>query len=240
MSSIVSPKKYLPYFLGVLVLSCGVYLNSLHNDFNLDDNAIIKENPLIRTLSNLPKIFVSNYWANTPYEKGVLLYRPLVIATFAVDYALWGNNPFGFHLANLLINVANAALVLLLLAMLFGNQLRPLQLALAALLFVFHPIHTEAVNMVVGRTELLATMFGLLTFIFYLRCWQKTAFLTFFLALLSKEIAVTIPIMIFLYERLFSANRSSENVTFEPRPPHRSTRKIERNQHLTLLRSFRR
>ncbi len=61
--------------------------------------------------------------------------------------------------------------------------------------------------MVVGRTELMATMFGLLTFVLWVRCWRKAAFLCFFLALLSKEIAITIPLMIFIYEYLFGVRR---------------------------------
>src|SRR5439155_1799593 len=158
-------KKQWPLVVALFVLTCAVYANSLWNDFNLDDDTIIRDNSLIRSLSNLPRIFVSNYWANTPYEKGVLLYRPLAMATFALDYALWGNNPFGFHLANASLNALNAALVLAVLLALFGDRVSPLYLALASLLFAFHPIHIEAVNMVVGRTELLAAFFGLLTFI---------------------------------------------------------------------------
>src|SRR6266478_3407778 len=137
----------------VFVLALGVYLNSLRNDFNFDDISIIKNNSLIQHLSNLPKIFASNYWANTPYEKGVLLYRPLVMASFALDYAIWGNNPLGFHLTNIVINALNAVLLMVLLRLFFGERAGPLCLALSTLVFAFHPVHTEAINMVVGRTE---------------------------------------------------------------------------------------
>src|SRR6266568_1689493 len=209
-------KKQWPLVVALFVLTCAVYANSLWNDFNLDDDTIIRNNSLIRSLSNLPKIFVSNYWANTPYEKGVLLYRPLAVASFAVDYALWGNHPLGFHLTNLLINGANAALLLVLLARLFGampGRTGPLALAFCALLYAFHPVHTEAVNMVVGRTELLAAMFGLLTFICHLNDWKTGAVVCFSLALLSKEIAITIPAMIFAYEWFFGRNLSRTGKT---------------------------
>ena len=202
-------KKQWPLVVALFVLTCAVYANSLWNDFNLDDDTIIRNNSLIRSLSNLPKIFVSNYWANTPYEKGVLLYRPLAVASFAVDYALWGNQPFGFHLTNLLINGTNAVLLLVLLARMFGampGRTGPLVLAVCTLLYAFHPVHTEAVNMVVGRTELLAAMFGLLTFICHLNNWKTGAVVCFSLALLSKEIAITIPAMIFAYEWFFGRN----------------------------------
>src|SRR6266568_7394695 len=209
-------KKQWPLVVALFVLTCAVYANSLWNDFNLDDDTIIRNNSLIRSLSNLPKIFVSNYWANTPYEKGVLLYRPLAVASFAVDYALWGNQPFGFHLTNLLINGTNAVLLLVLLARMFGampGRTGPLALAFCALLYAFHPVHTEAVNMVVGRTELLAAMFGLLTFICHLNDWKAGAVLCFSLALLSKEIAITIPAMIFTYEWFFGRNLSRPGKT---------------------------
>ena len=204
-------KKQWPLVVALFVLTCAVYANSLWNDFNLDDDTIIRNNSLIRSLSNLPRIFVSNYWANTPYEKGVLLYRPLAVASFAVDYALWGNQPFGFHLTNLLINGTNAVLLLVLLARMFGampGRTGPLVLAVCTLLYAFHPVHTEAVNMVVGRTELLAAMFGLLTFICHLNNWKTGAVVCFSLALLSKEIAITIPAMIFAYEWFFGRNLS--------------------------------
>ena len=80
-------RTHRPFVLAIFVLAFLVYANSIRNDFNFDDTTIIKNNSLVR-LSNLPKIFVSNYWANTPYEKGVLLYRPLPVATFALDRAL--------------------------------------------------------------------------------------------------------------------------------------------------------
>ncbi len=234
-------KKHLPYLIAVALITGAVYANCLRNDFNLDDTAIIRDNSLIRNLGNLPKIFVSNYWANTPYASGVLLYRPLVVATFAVDYAVAGNNPAWFHLVNLMLNAANAGLVFVLLAMLSGGQggaaqstgfsggllsstsvrttankpalssregegdtrqVSPLLVAVATLLFALHPVHTEAVDMVVGRTELLAALFGLLTFIFHLRGQWVAAPVCFLLALLCKEIAVTIPVMIFIYEWL--------------------------------------
>jgi TPR repeat protein len=194
-------RKHLPFVIALFVLGFLVYSNSIRNDFNFDDVTIIKNNSLVR-LSNLPKILVSNYWANTPYEKGVLLYRPLPVATFALDRAVWGDNPAGFHLINALINAVNAALVLVLLAGLFHDRLSLLALSLCALLFAFHPVHTEAINMVVGRTELLAALFSLLTFICYQHDRRLAAFGFFFLALLSKEMAVTIPAVIFLYEYL--------------------------------------
>jgi len=194
-------RKHLSGAAAVFVLAVLVYANAIRNDFNFDDTTLIQNNSLVR-LANLPKILVSNYWANTPFAQGVLLYRPLPVASFALDRAVWGDNPAGFHLTNVLINAADAVLVFVLLASLFGDRLSPLPLSLCALLFALHPVHTEAINMVVGRTELLAALFGLLTFLCYRHGRKPAAFGFFFLALLSKEIAVTIPAVIFLHEYL--------------------------------------
>ena len=192
--------RHFLYIAGLLIISFAIYFNSLPNGFNLDDNAIIKDNPLVTSLKNVPKIFVTNYWANTPYEKGVLLYRPIPVLTFAIDDYLWGGKEYGFHLTNALINALNAVLLFYVLLFMFGDALKPRYAALAALLFALHPVHTEAVNMIVGRTELLAALFSFLAIIFYLRKNIVGALVLFFCALLSKEIAVTIPVMLLLYE----------------------------------------
>jgi hypothetical protein len=62
-------RTHIPFVVAVFALAFLVYADSIRNDFNFDDLAIVKNNSLVR-LANLPKIFVSNYWANTAYEKG--------------------------------------------------------------------------------------------------------------------------------------------------------------------------
>ena len=68
-------------FIATVIISS----NSLNNGFVFDDNTLIENNTLVQRIDNIPKLFVSNYWANTPYENAVLLYRPLVTASFALD-----------------------------------------------------------------------------------------------------------------------------------------------------------
>ena len=200
--------------MGILLITFAIYFNSLPNGFNLDDNAIIKDNPLVTSLKNIPKIFVSNYWANTPYEKGVILYRPIPVLTLAVDNFLWQGKPYGFHFTNVLVNAINAVLLFYVLLFMFGDALKPRYAALAALLFALHPVHTEAVNMIVGRTELLAALFSFLAIIFYLRKNSIGALILFFCALLSKEIAVTIPVMLLLYELYSKKKIEVKNYVF--------------------------
>lgn len=208
----------------IFLISFFIYFNSLQNDFLFDDKVIVKDNPIITSLKNIPKIFVSNYWANTPYENQVFLYRPLVISSFAIDYVFWGKNPYGFHLTNVLFHSINSVLIFFFvrglirgLSPVFSGTVPIASISVAflsAFLFSVHTIHTEPVNMIVGRTELLSAFFILVSLIFLLkvtvpelgtqRSWVVSptntilSLLFFLFALLSKESSAVLPILIFI------------------------------------------
>ena len=134
-------------------LAFALHANSLNGSFLFDDKPLVLHNPLIRSVSNIPRLFVSNYWAQTPYEKEVLLYRPITMTSFALDHWVWKDNPFGYHLTNVVVH----ALVTVLVWWMVWEALASFWLAtLSSALFAVHAVHTEAVNMIVGRTELLA------------------------------------------------------------------------------------
>ncbi len=185
----------------VAVLAGGLYLNTLGNEFVFDDLIAIVQNPLIRDLRNLPTIFHTDYWRDP--ERG-LYYRPLPVASFALNYALGELNPFGYHLGNLLLH-AGVTLLVYPLALLLHLDLPGA--VIAALIFAVHPLNTEAVAAVVGRTDLLASLFFLLSLLLYLRRdrllspakgWAPPLSLTaYLLALLSKENAITLPAILF-------------------------------------------
>ncbi|MBI5367305.1 MAG: hypothetical protein HZA54_09725, partial [Planctomycetes bacterium] len=133
----------------------GAYANALRAEFVYDDIAVVRDNPRIRDLRNIPHFFTTSYWAasgslDAPVASG--LYRPLVQTSFALEYALWGGRPSGFHLTNVALP---AAFTLLLGSGLAALRLAPGLPVLAALLFGLHPVHTEAVTSVVGRAEIL-------------------------------------------------------------------------------------
>jgi protein O-mannosyl-transferase len=107
-----------------------------------------------------PRIFVRNML--TP--KG-LLQRPLSVASYTLDYALWGDRPAGFHLTNLVIHAVNTSLVFLLARDFFVAP------AVASLVFALHPLATACVSQIFGRNYSLATLFVLLAFYLYLR-WR--------------------------------------------------------------------
>lgn len=174
-----------------------VYANSLGNDFAFDDAFLIQNNQLISTDTSLKEIFSSTYWTGTGRTDDGL-YRPLSILTF-----IWnghGNisNPFPFHFFNVTINALNTVLLFLFLLIVSGD----ITLSFcAALLFGFHPIHTEVVANISGRPEFLYTFFLLIAWIllekYREQSWSSTVAALFFLsALFSKETAAMFPFLV--------------------------------------------
>ncbi|UPU36715.1 tetratricopeptide repeat protein [Geomonas paludis] len=199
---------------GLLALVClvafAVYGNTLSMGLVWDDVRLIKEDSLVRSLLNLPLMFSTDVWYGSlndvtpaPY------YRPLFKASLALDYAIWGENPFGYHLTNALLHVA-ASLCCFLAAAKF---LRSHGAAFfAALVFAVHPVHSEAVAWISARNESLCAIFMLLSFLCYLRFkdGSRVADLilslgAFFLSLLAKEMSITLPALVLLHELSFGS-----------------------------------
>lgn len=190
----------------VAVVAAGIYGNALRNGFVFDDLVFITNGRQTESLSNLPKMF--------GLSGGGLSYRPVRLASYTIDRAIFGIaepwGPFGFHLSNLIYHTISSILVLFL----FRRLTRNAWIAVGgALLFALHPVHVDSVTYVSGRKDVLCTMFGLMSVLSYLRWRDKdrssvvrtvlytgaTIFL-FALAALSKEMAVSVPILIFLVE----------------------------------------
>ncbi len=180
--------------------SFAVYISSLPNGFAFDDVYIIERNPLIRSLANIPQLISTDYVvAFEELHHGFGLYRPLATLSFAINYAIHGLNPFGYHLTNVLLHILNTLLILRLGLLLFDTVgLMPFWVAL---LFALHPIHTEAVANGVGRAELLYTGLYLTAWIVHVRLFRYppakellsicAILLLLTLAMLAKELAVT-------------------------------------------------
>ena len=137
-----------------------------------------------------------------------LLYRPLCDLYFFVDYALFRSNAAAYHLTNLLLHIACSLLVFYIASIIhfavFKDHSR-LAAFLSALLFASSPLHVEPVVWLVGRADLSAAMFLLLSLFFVIRAFvsgknfSPLSMLFYFLALLSKESAACQPAMIFAY-----------------------------------------
>lgn len=169
----------------ILILVCLTalfYGNSLFNGFTMDDELYILRNPQV-TEPSLKLLFAPNALSN--------VFRPVTFATLALNWMAAGYRPFGYHLINLLLHSGVVILLLLLLrnvlARLGDGELISFA---AAILFAVHPLHTEAVSSIVGRSEVLAAGFLLAAWLFHVHDRSIPALLAFALALLSKESAI--------------------------------------------------
>lgn len=204
-------EKIKPLYLFIIIglVSFGIYANSFQNQFVFDDESVVVNNTSIQSLSNIPKFFT----ADEGFHKVIgRYYRPVVSTTYAIDYAIYGLKPFGFHLTNVLIHLISSLLLFAVLKYMFRNFKFALTGAfIGSLLFAVHPIHTEAVAWVSGRTDSLVTLFFFAAFLFYIKYSddlksQKNlnlALLFYVLGLLSKEMIVTMPVFILLYDFVF-------------------------------------
>ncbi len=177
---------YLPLFL-LFAGSLLLYLPSLHHNFVFDDTWLVTGNPYITSWKYLPQMLSKDSWNIwDPHN----YWRPVFSISLALDYSLWGLNPFGFHLTNVLLHAINAALLFSL-----GKRLQNTTCAaFASLLFALHPIQAHAVNVISIRGDLLAVFFTLLSLhAFFSRRTIPLAIALVF-ALLSKETSMFFPL----------------------------------------------
>ena len=173
-------------YLAVAACAVVVYLGALGNRFALDDNQIVAFNALVHRFAGVWLAFATPYW---PPDIGGGLYRPLAIASYAIDWRL-GGATWWFHAVNVAWHAGASVAVASLARRWSGDRA-----ALAAgLLFGVHPVHVEAVANVIGRAELMAALFATLAVYAALvhdRVWWSAAALA--AGLLSKENAAVVP-----------------------------------------------
>lgn len=194
------------FAIGLIVLvGFLIYANVLKGQFLLDDEYIIQHNLFIRTWQNLGKIFSSSILQGS--DRPSSFYRPLQIISYTLDYAFWKFNVVGYHLTNVFLHIATALLIFWFLNILFHSVFLSF---IASLFFVIHPIHTEAVSYISGRADSLATVFIFLALIFYLKLLQNYSLLnllimlaSYILALLSRESALILPLLVLVYHFVF-------------------------------------
>lgn len=184
----------------LFALAALLYARTLGGGFVLDDQSAVRDNPVVKR-GDLAEILTTDYWAGFHHDRSGL-YRPLTVWTFALNRHLAGEAPFTYHLVNILLHGAVAALLCLVWRRCLGQE----GLAWwAALLFAVHPALCEAVAGLVGRADLLAAFFGLLALHQHLlgpqarrrHGWAGAALLA---ALLSKESAVVLPALFLLVD----------------------------------------
>ena len=213
--------KFIPILI-LLFVSFAVYFNALSGDFVYDDTFQIVDNPWIRDIKNIPAIFSKSVWSFQPGVVTSNYYRPLMHTVYMFNYHLFGLQPWGFHLVNILFHCGVSALVFLVIRRLLTEHRKPVTSAylsppfIAALLFASHPIHTEAVTWIAGLPDVAFTFFYLLSFYLYilLREGVKRVYLlsilSFSMAALFKEPAITLPIILIAYDYL--VKKSDETI----------------------------
>lgn len=181
------PNRVAFVFSVVIVALC--YLNSLPNDLIFDDASIVASNPAIRSVTPVQDL-KSPYWKQ--YEG---IYRPFTIFSLSVDYAIWKRWAPGLRLTNLTLHAVNGFLVFLLCTSLVGTGIVP---AAAMVIYLVHPVHTEAVSSIAGRSDLFSACFFLAAWILFRKGRMFWSAALFALALLSKENAIVLPAILFL------------------------------------------
>ncbi|MGD9643740.1 MAG: kelch repeat-containing protein [Elusimicrobiales bacterium] len=229
-------KSYRKYLLPVLLLLAGwaAWYNTLDNRFLYDDDTFIVLNEGIRSLTP-PLKFFSRHVSSHDAQMNRDVWRPLTTFSYALNYRLNGLTPRPYHLTNLALHLINGLLVFWLALLVLkraaagpqagGDAPGPALLYrrgaafLAALLFLLHPMQTETVAWVSQRSSLLSFFFYLLAFIAYARAMaagglnRRSALLyaaslaAFVPALLSKEMAASLPIALWGYDCLINRER---------------------------------
>jgi len=199
----------------VLALVLLAYSGSFNAQFHLDDIVKIQDNPAIKDIGNVPRYF---YPAEGNYPLKMLEFRPVQYATLALDYHLFGLEPWSYHLFNLLLHLIDCLLVFTAVRLVLrkggaDDKASYTTAFVTASVFALHPLQTSTVMYLSnGRSVMLAGMFYLLGFISYVRAreagekkryaWYALSPVSYLLGLLSKEIAVTLPAVIIAYDYL--------------------------------------
>lgn len=201
--------RHAALILAFLTLSFAAYYNSLHAPFIFDGRIFIENEPRIRQLWPLERVFEGSS-------------RPITRLTFALNYAIGQLDVVGYHLTNQLIHVL-ASLVLFglvrrtllspRLRARFGESAGRIAFA-AALLWMLHPLQTESVTYIYQRSESLMGLFYLLTLYAFARSfasvrpssWRLAGIVFCGLGMGSKVVMLTAPVMVLWYDRVFWAD----------------------------------
>jgi hypothetical protein len=200
------------------------YLSALPNGFTIDDSYLVLKNTGIRFMANIPSFF-AGAWGGAIgaafYSKmNAGYYRPVTMAFYSLEYALFGYSPLGWHAASIALHILASLLVLSIAKRLFvretsGETARTASTdanarfgcVAAAVLFGVHPVHSEVLNPATFQTTLLAGLGALGAFRIHLGApsWRRALFTSASLlaGLLAKENAVVAPLLILFYDLIF-------------------------------------
>lgn len=203
--NLLKQKKF--FFLSIiLIFILAIYYNTIKFDFVTDDYDQIVFDKKIKSIFNIFDFFLSpiSNSLSTQY------YRPIFTLSLSVDYFMWGLNPIGYHLSNIILYCLFIICCFVFVNIFIDNTLICF---IITLLFSVHPVHSEAVSWISARNEILMSIFFLLSFIFFIKfsvrksyIFLTLSYIFFLIAIFSKETAVVLPIILYIYDNLFNFN----------------------------------
>jgi len=195
----VSKRNIIVAVIAIVIVSFIVFYPSLNNQFtNWDDPTYVVDNEMITGLGpkNLDQIFSKNVSSN---------YHPLTMLSLAIDYSISGLEPYTFHLTNIIFHLLNTVLVFFFIYLLTKRKIWVA--VIVSLFFGIHPMHVESVTWIAERKDVLYTFFFMGALIVYIRYidtgkWKFYLFasLLFIISMLSKAVAVTLPLVFIMLD----------------------------------------
>jgi len=199
---------YWRYILVLILIAFAVHGISLRDHFvNWDDEMMIINNPRIMNLSLDGILHILD--PHTVFTDRFSEYYPIRDLSYMIDYFIWGLDPLGYHLTNLLFEIANVILVFILFQRLFNDRALSL---LSAMIFAVHPLTAGVVSWVSCRKDLMAMTFYLIAFIYFMEFYRSNkesdkrkikyfilSNIMFLFALLSKASALPFPGVVVAY-----------------------------------------
>lgn len=216
----IKKDSFITHFFIILSLSLIVYGNTLLNSFVYDDFDAIVNNDFVKDIRNIKFLFNKDYYQVTKE----LSYRPVASLSYLVLYYLFKLNPIGYHFFSLTLHIAVSIVVYFVVFYLFKRKDISL---FGSFLFAVNPILTEAINCIAFNEDILVTLFYLLAFISYLKLtdtenqhgkrWLLFVISSgcYILALFSKEMALSFPLVIFVYDVLYKTKKSQSCCFFK-------------------------
>ncbi|MBM3791434.1 MAG: hypothetical protein FJW35_13960, partial [Acidobacteria bacterium] len=207
-----------PALVAVVAFAC--YAQTAGYGFVYDDEVQVVQNTRIRSFANLGRAFDEHFWAFGSLQSYSNYYRPLQTVTYMAAYGLGALAPPAYHWINILLHVFAGLAAFWFAWELFGQSHAALW---GGLMFAAHPMHTESVAWVGGLTDLGCGVFYFVALAAFLRsrnaggrrlAWMTLSAVSFFAALLYKEMAVSLPVLALL---LGYARDSRENTKRRPR-----------------------
>ncbi|MBI4707202.1 MAG: hypothetical protein HY761_04690 [Candidatus Omnitrophica bacterium] len=198
--------------LSISLIAFFSFKDMLQYFFRGDDLQCIHQGR-VHDLGDISRIFTERFLETTGIYH--LLYRPVMILSFSIDYSIWKLNPFGYHLTNLLIHILVSISVFFLARLLTGGK--QFIAWISAVIFTTHPVNMYSVTAVGMRADLMSPLFSILSLLLFLKHLSVASYRRFFLlssiflyilAFWSKETAIIFPVLVFAYLIIFSEEAS--------------------------------